>query len=144
MDVLGVERWLTPHMSARRYGGVTAGVPANFSVRYQSQTKEHWARNLLRWTLIDDERRFGCRDKVEIQLCIYCVRVVITFHLWQNRFYKQIICCLKWERIPLKSEADSLRESSSIPDSLRESSSIPDSNLTKNISVPTLEFHEST
>ncbi len=74
-------------MSARRYGGVTAGVPANFSVRYQSQTKEHWARNLLRWTLIDDERRFGCRDKVEIQLCIYCVRVVITFHLWQNRFY---------------------------------------------------------
>ena len=41
----------------------------------------------LRWTLIEDERRFGSRDKVEIQLCIFCVRVVITFHLMQNRFF---------------------------------------------------------
>jgi len=66
--------------------GVAAGVPAKFLVRCQSQTKEFGLMNLLRWTLIEDERRFGSRDKVEIQLCIYCVRVVITFHLMQNRF----------------------------------------------------------
>jgi len=68
--------------------GVAAGVPAKFLVRCQSQTKEFGLMNLLSWTLIDDGRRFGSRDKVEIQLCIYCVRVVITFHLMQNRFYE--------------------------------------------------------
>ena len=66
--------------------GVAAGVPAKFLVRCQSQTKEFGLMNLLRWTLIEDEQRFGSHDKVEIQLCIYCVRVVITFHLMQNRF----------------------------------------------------------
>ena len=47
--------------------GVAAGVPAKFLVQCQSQTKEFGLMNLLRWTLIEGH------DKVEIQLCIYCV-----------------------------------------------------------------------
>ena len=76
--------------------GVAAGVPAKFLVQCQSQTKEFGLMNLLRWTLIEDERRFGSRDKVKIQLCIYCVRVVITFHLMQNRFYYQVEITLRF------------------------------------------------